>query len=97
MFDARHMPKWANLVYFPQIGPKFVDIILKSDVLQKLIKSDEKFDLVLGEIFLDESLLAGLAYKFKAPLVGAAIFMPNFWSNHMVGKAMQYKNFRFPF
>lgn len=84
MFEARHMPKWANLVYFPQIGPKFMDIILKYEVFQDLIKSNQKFDAIIGEIFLDESLLAGLSYTLKAPLIGAAIFMPNFWSNYMV-------------
>ena len=80
----RHMPKYLLVTFFPSTGPLFMDMVYSSEEMQNLLRSDEKFDLILGEIFLDESLLAGLSYKYKAPVIGVAPFMPNLWANNVV-------------
>ena len=84
MFEMRNMPKWASLFMYPKMGATLMNLIMDMPEIQALVKSNEKFDLILGEAFLDESLLAGFSYKFKAPLVAVATFMPHVWANYMV-------------
>jgi len=67
------------------IGLKVCEYALKDDVVKNLLKSNQHFDLILGEIFVDESILAGLSHKFKAPLVTIQPFMPHIWANYLVG------------
>lgn len=86
MFEMRHLPKWFMVTIFPSTGPIFMDMVFKTKEMQTLLQSDKKFDLILGEVFLDESLLAGLSYKYKAPIIGLATFMPNLWANNLVKK-----------
>lgn len=66
------------------MGPILMDKVLSLKSIQDLLGSEEKFDLVLGNIFLDESLLAGLSHKYQVPLIGVAVFMPNIWAYNMV-------------
>lgn len=84
MFEMRHMPKWLSLFLFPKMGPVYIDLLLSTPELQQLLNSNEKFDLVLGEVFLSESLLGGLSAKFQASLIGLAPFMANGWVNFWV-------------
>lgn len=85
MFEMRHMPKWLSLFIFPKMGPMYIDLLLSTPQLQQLINSNQNYDLVIGEVFLSESLLGGLSAKFKAPIIGLAPFMPNGWVNFWVG------------
>jgi glucuronosyltransferase len=52
--------------------------------VQKLIKSDEKFDLLITEMFNTDCFLA-FAYKYKIPIIGfsSCVFMP--WTPDRVG------------
>lgn len=84
MLAMRHMPKWVSLFVFPIMGPAYIDLLLSTPEMHHLINSDESFDLVIGEIFLSESLLGGLSARFKAPIIGLAPFMPNGWINFWV-------------
>lgn len=84
LFEIRDDSKWETAVLFPLLGPRFSELMLDTKELQGLIRSDEKFDLVIGELFLGEPILAGLAHKFKAPLISSAIFIPHYVANYMV-------------
>lgn len=57
---------------------------LQYETVQELINSNQTFDLILGEIFLDESILAGFSHKFKAPIVAVQTFMQGVWANYIV-------------
>lgn len=57
--------------------------LLHPDV-QKLIKSNEKFDVVITEMFMSEALL-GFGHVFNAPVIGVSTFGASKWTNDLVG------------
>lgn len=64
------MSRWV-LVFMPSVvGPAFSDLILSVPEVQELIKKKEKYDIILGETMLMESVLAGFAHNSKASIVG---------------------------
>ena len=96
MFGMRHKSKYHMTVFFPKQGPILMDKVLSLKEVQHLLESEGKFDLILGNIFLDESLLAGLSNKYKAPLIAVSVFMPNIWAYNLV-RAIQLKNKKISF
>ncbi|XP_054084659.1 UDP-glucosyltransferase 2-like [Zeugodacus cucurbitae] len=48
-------------------------VILKNEEFQKLLHSDEQFDLIIIEVFCQDSLYA-LGHHFKAPMIGVSAF-----------------------
>lgn len=84
IFERRTAVNWVSMLTLTMMGPTMMDITLSLPEMQNFLNQNEKFDAIFGEIFLDESLLAGLSYKYNAPLIGLATFMPNYWSNYMV-------------
>ncbi|XP_040175406.1 UDP-glycosyltransferase UGT5-like [Anopheles arabiensis] len=57
---------------------------LSSPEVQALIHSDETFDLLILEIFLDDALL-GFADRFNCPVVGMSTFGASSWVNSLTG------------
>lgn len=82
--QARTMPSFMIGLMIPYLGPKLSDIILNTPEVKKALES-EKFDLVFGEAYMDEAILAGAAAKNNAILVSLSTFIPNFWPNYAVG------------
>ena len=60
------------------------DTVLQQPNVQKLISSNETFDLLITEIFGPDCFL-GLAHKFKAPVINmvSSVMLP--WGNDRVG------------
>lgn len=83
MFAMKDMSRWF-MFFFTMAGPEVCDYVLEQPAVSDLIHSDQKFDLILAEVFLDEGIIAGMAHKFKAPIVGVMSFMPNVWGNYLV-------------
>lgn len=50
------------------------------------MQSNQPFDAVIAEVFLDEALF-GLAEHFKAPLIGLGTFGAISWNTDMVSRA----------
>lgn len=73
-----------SLIFMPEMGIKLMNKLLSDPVMQKFLKEDRKYDLIIGESFLDESMLAGFSQKYNAPIIAVATFMPNIWSNYLV-------------
>ncbi|XP_011193322.2 UDP-glucosyltransferase 2 [Zeugodacus cucurbitae] len=48
-------------------------VILKNEEFQKLLHSNEQFDLIIIEVFCQDSLYA-LGHHFKAPMIGVSTF-----------------------
>lgn len=84
VFKYRKWNKWLQLIFFPIVGPNFMDIIFSRDEVKDFLNNHEKFDLVLGETIFIESFMAGIAYTSEAPIVAIAPFLPNGWANFMV-------------
>lgn len=55
--------------YTLELGQHFCEVGLKSPTIQELLNTDERFDLVVTELFTNECFFE-FAYKFNAPVVG---------------------------
>jgi len=93
LLAMRDINPWMRLFLMPMLGNNMCDHVLGLPPVQEVINSNEKFDLILGEIFLDECMLAGFSHKFKAPIVAIQTFMPGVWANHLVSIGYFLYNF----
>lgn len=82
-FQLRKMSP-IDFILFSAVGNMMTNKTLSDPAVRNLLKSNKKFDLIIGECFLTEGLLGGFSYKYKAPMIGVATFIPNTWSNEMV-------------
>lgn len=74
----------SQTVSFHDMGLVLTEYTLEYPDVQKLIHSNEKFDLIFMDQFMNEGLL-GLVHKFKAPLVFSSSMGASSWCNHIVG------------
>lgn len=72
------------LFFLPEIGDVLAEKMLESETIQNFLRSDRKFDLIISENFVVESVWSGMAHKYKASLIIIAPFAPNYWANFMV-------------
>uniref|UniRef100_A0A1Y9HAI0 Uncharacterized protein n=1 Tax=Anopheles farauti TaxID=69004 RepID=A0A1Y9HAI0_9DIPT len=63
---------------------EIVNTTLTSPEVQKLLHSDETFDLLVLEVFLDDAFL-GFADRFNCPVVGMSTFGASTWVNSLTG------------
>lgn len=90
MFEMRHFSPFTNTVFLPLMGLDLCEAVLSLPQVKALM--NEKWDLVFGEAFLDESIIAGFAHKSGAPIIGLGTFMPNVWVNFMVNIIFDFFN-----
>lgn len=77
--------RWVNLLYFIwNLNVKFCEKVYEHPKIQRLIKSDEKFDLVITESFGVDCLTV-LAHKFQAPHISMTSSAPMPWSDDDFG------------
>lgn len=78
--------KWVgeNLMNLYFMGMMISNHTLTHPTVQKLLKSNSKFDVIILEIFVNEAML-GFGHHFDAPIVGVSTFGANNWINEMVG------------
>lgn len=83
---------WAMPFMPIKVAPAYTDVFLSTPELQKLIKSEDKYDVILAEPAYAENLIAGFAYKHKAAIVAVAVFnmlTPNYYADYLVMKSSQ--------
>lgn len=68
---------------------RITETLLKDPVLDKVRDSNQTFDAVIAEVFLNEAHF-GLAEHFNAPLIGLGTFGAISWNTDMVGESHQY-------
>lgn len=83
------MNKQIPITFFTQhqqyfVGLRITETLLKDPVLDKLRDSNQTFDAVIAEVFLNEAHF-GLAEHFNAPLIGLGTFGAISWNTDMVG------------
>ncbi|XP_075223896.1 uncharacterized protein LOC142325751 [Lycorma delicatula] len=66
-------------------GLKMSEGILEQPVIQKLIHSNEKYDIILMESHFGQESLLAFGHKFQAPVVSLLTFSPFFGTNEFVG------------
>jgi glucuronosyltransferase len=74
----------VNVMVLAKYGLNTCETLLSDISVQELIKSDEKFDVVINDMFHTDCFLP-FAYKFKAISIGVStsVLMP--WANHRMG------------
>ncbi|KAK5643188.1 hypothetical protein RI129_007033 [Pyrocoelia pectoralis] len=60
---------YYEFYYMLELGQHFCEVGVKSATIRELLNSDERFDLVVTELFTNNCLFA-FAHKFNAPVVG---------------------------
>lgn len=78
------MPVIMNLPFLSQMGIDMTRNVLEHPNVQKLIKSNQKFDAVIVEQFNNDAL-KGFSWHFKAPLIILSSMGANQWVNPLVG------------
>lgn len=73
-----------NVIQIYDIGIDITNSTLSHPNVIELINSDEKFDLVFLEIFLNEAML-GFGHRFKAPIVTMSTLGATKWINDLLG------------
>lgn len=77
--------KYFGAAFIRQFGKLSCEISLPSKQYQDLLKTDERFDVIISEYFNSNCLLTPLIEKLKIPFIGITshVLMP--WSNMWVG------------
>ncbi|XP_063921929.1 UDP-glycosyltransferase UGT5-like [Zophobas morio] len=84
MFDRENMNPFISTVFLGYMMPKILEPTLQNKEVQQLIHSNETFDVVIVEQFMNDGEKA-LATHFKAPLIVMSTVGTNFWINTIVG------------
>ncbi|RZC42904.1 UDPGT and/or Glyco tran 28 C domain containing protein, partial [Asbolus verrucosus] len=82
-FDFENMSFIIYGIFMNILGNSLTESTLSHPNVQKLLKSDEKFDVVIVEQFVNDGLKV-LAYHYRAPLVSFVTFGSNAWINPLV-------------
>jgi glucuronosyltransferase len=74
----------ANNIFFPLVmirnSVKACEMVFQHQKVETLLKSEDKFDLIINEIFGSDCFL-GFVYKFRAPHIAVMTSVPFPWSN----------------
>uniref|UniRef100_A0A182M8S5 UDP-glucuronosyltransferase n=1 Tax=Anopheles culicifacies TaxID=139723 RepID=A0A182M8S5_9DIPT len=84
LFEMADLGVWDSITLTNKFGQMLANYTLVHPNVKKLIASDEKFDLVIMESFLNDAHL-GFVHHFKAPCVAFSTFGASRWTNDMVG------------
>ncbi|XP_044259849.1 UDP-glycosyltransferase UGT5-like [Tribolium madens] len=84
MFKREGLNPFVGTYVVATMASKFIKMSLNHTKVQKLLHSDEKFDVVITDNFLSDAFKA-FATHFDAPLIVLNPVGPNFWINPLVG------------
>uniref|UniRef100_A0A182QE42 UDP-glucuronosyltransferase n=1 Tax=Anopheles farauti TaxID=69004 RepID=A0A182QE42_9DIPT len=84
LFAMADQSVWESITMTNKFGQMLANNTLQNPNVKKLIASNEKFDLVIMESFLNDAHL-GFAHRFNAPCVALSTFGASRWTNDMVG------------
>ncbi|KAF2894451.1 hypothetical protein ILUMI_11721, partial [Ignelater luminosus] len=83
-FERAGTSSFSQILWVDIMGLQFTDDTLSHPNVQKLLKSDEKFDLVIVEQFVNEAF-RGFCYRFQAPCVVVSTVGGSRWANPQMG------------
>jgi hypothetical protein len=89
--------RWVNLLYFIwNLNVKFCEQVYEHPKIPMLIKSDEKFDLVITESF-SVDWFNGFAHKLKVPHLTMTSSVPMPWADDYFGSHSNLPTCQFSF
>lgn len=89
MFETRDWSSFELINSLSGLGRMISNLTLINKNVQNLLKSDQKFDAVVVEIFWVEALY-GFGTHFNAPLIGLSTFSTSIWTNDLTHVPMEY-------
>ncbi|XP_063921668.1 UDP-glycosyltransferase UGT5-like [Zophobas morio] len=84
MFEHAKMSPLPAAAFLARMMPRIMEPGLGNKEVQKLIHSNEKFDVVIVEQFMNDAEKA-LSTHFGAPLIVVSSMWANYWVNTLVG------------
>ncbi|KAJ3642488.1 hypothetical protein Zmor_025267 [Zophobas morio] len=84
MFEHAKMSPLPAAAFLARMMPRIMEPGLGNKEVQKLIHSNEKFDVVIVEQFMNDAEKA-LSTHFGAPLIVVSSMWANYWLNKIVG------------
>jgi glucuronosyltransferase len=84
LFDVTEMSTLTMLHDLYTMGITITNFTVSHPKMKAFIQSDQKFDVILLDIFLDEALL-GLGHQFNAPIVGVSTLGACKWTTDLIG------------
>ncbi|KAH8375036.1 hypothetical protein KR200_011652 [Drosophila serrata] len=84
LLESSKQPIIKQIVEFHKMGIEITDTLLSDPGVIELMKTNQTFDAVICEVFLNEAHF-GLAEHFKAPLIGVGTFGAISWNTDLVG------------
>lgn len=67
-----------------RMGDATAESFFEIDEVQEALRSKDKYDVIVGEAFLNEAILGGFAYKLQAPLVAFTSGPITTWTQNFV-------------
>lgn len=90
LFELRFQSPITQIMTANNYGIAVSDRQLGSAAMQTLLASASKFDLIITQAMMSESVSAALAYRFKAPSVALSNLQPNLWCDYLVRKSIPF-------
>jgi hypothetical protein len=84
LLELNDQSVWEKISDIYNMGIFITNHTMSNPKVKQLINSNQKFDLVVVEIFLSEALI-GFGHHFKAPVIGVSTFGASKWTNDLVG------------
>lgn len=84
LLDQHDKPIHKMIESIYGMGITITNFTLNHPKTKKFIETDQEFDVIILEIFLDEPLL-GFAHRFNAPIIGLSTFGASKWTTDLVG------------
>ncbi|XP_017005917.2 UDP-glycosyltransferase UGT5 [Drosophila takahashii] len=84
LLESSKRPIIEQIVNFHEMGIEITELLLTEPSVVELLKSNQTFDAVISEVFLNEAHF-GFAEHFKAPLIGLGTFGAISWNTDLVG------------
>lgn len=79
-FEFADMNELLSMIFVMSWSSNTFDVVMNDENVQKLLKSDEKFDAVIVEVFAIDGLL-GLGQHFNCPVIGVSTFDGVYWQD----------------
>ncbi|CAG9809897.1 unnamed protein product [Chironomus riparius] len=83
-FEYIDFPIFFSVIMMPPFGADMVKLVMKSENLDAFLKTDEKFDVCIMELFGNEALM-GIPEKFNCALIFYNTYDALFWSDTISG------------
>jgi hypothetical protein len=89
MFDTEDWSPSYMAAFVSGMGIDIMNYTLNHPDFKKFLNSGEKFDAIIIELFVSESLL-GLGKHFNCPVIGLSTFSSSKWTNDLTGNPSPY-------